>query len=260
MIDTGNVKAPKKMEPKAAEPQQNEVQEAPAGTQVPKNLDTLRDKLEFVAPIGDPSSIDITKVQKKVPGTNKVEEKEIRKPKIVGYMFKALEAMKIPDCGTTARFKTNRMDFEKPWNWKDVPAGTEFQTTPYEMGLLLSQPEFNGQCTGGKYTAICTYRRRKNLKDVEAATGVSAFDTSLRCDGTSLKNMKYIDCLTFEEVTGPGGTKRKIRHIKPGFEKFAPLAEATVRRAKASGGAKGPVVNTMAQEFLKLAQAKGSQK
>lgn len=221
-------------------------------------LGSLRPYLAFVCPLGDPSNQDTTRV--KLPdGT---EDKKITST-IVGYKFKLLKDMRIPDCGTNDGFKKDAMNFEQVENWAEHKEGDIVALTPYETALLLSQEEFNGGCTGGEKPVSCVYQSKGIKGKTGSVATVSAAATtprvSLRAATGSIKDFEIEDVLTFvmKEVNG---VNRKQRTIKPGFEKWAPLAKTATRKT-AGGRSSGEVdatkvANKNAQAFLAFVNSK----
>lgn len=219
---------------------------------------TARKSLAFVRPLGDPSNPDTTRV-KAEDGT---ESRKVTST-IVGYKFKVLEDMQVPDCGTNEGFKNDPMNFVNPNNWVAVKAGTEICLTPFETALLLSQPQFNGGCEGGEKPVSCVYQTKTlKTKAGEVAKASAAAATprvSLRAIGGSIKDFDIEDVLQFtNKVTN--GVTRKIRTINPGFEKWSPLAAQNVRK---TGGSKGSatanakeVANKNAQAFLSFVNSR----
>lgn len=233
-------------EPKTEEPV------APAAQTPEVEIGSARADLAFVCPLGDPSNPDTTKV--KLPDGS--EERKITST-IVGYKFKVLKDMQVPDCGTNEGFKNDPMNFVEQ-KWRDAKAGEIIALTPFETAMLLSQPQFNGGCDGGEKPVSCVYQS-KSLKtkagQVATASAVTAVPrVSLRAATGSIKDFDIEDVLTFtkQEVNG---VTRKLRTMNPGFEKWAPLAASAVR--KTTGGSRDAVdprtvANKNAQAFLAL--------
>lgn len=223
-----------------------------------------RKTVAFVAPLGDPSKQDTTTV-KALDGT---KSKKVTST-IVGYRFRILEDMQIPDCGTNAGLKDDPMNFDVVDRWRPVKAGEEVDLTPFETALLLSQPQFNGGCDGGEKPVSCVYLNKnaksKDGKNVATASAASSAPrVSLRAQNGSIKDYDIIDVLTFESVR-KGNVTVKERTIKPEFKKWAPLAEARVRKSagrasKAAGADDGSRFNPAAQAFLTYVKAKAAQK
>lgn len=215
-----------------------------------------RNDLSFVCPLGDPSNPDTTRI--KLPGGG--EDRKVTST-IVGYKFQVNKDMKVPNCGTNEGFKNDPMNY-KEVAWADAKVGDIIKLTPFETALILSQPEFNGGCDGGEKPVTCVYQT-KLLKtkagEVATASAAAAIPrVSLRAATGSIKDFDIEDVLTFTKQELNGVT-RKIRTIKPGFEKWAPLAAAVVR--KTSGGNKDSVdptsvANKNAQAFLAFVNRK----
>lgn len=231
------------------------VTEAAVDTSV---LGSARAKLAFVRPLGDPSNSDTTKVKLK-DGT---EDTKVTST-IVGYKFKVLEDMMVPDCGTNEGFKKDPMNYANVDGWRQAKAGEEIALTPFETALLLSQPQFNGGCDGGEKPVSCIYQiKQPKAKDGSAITASAATQiprVSLRAAVGSIKDFDIEDVLTFERIENNGRTLKK-RTIKPGFEKWAPLAAEAVRK---SAGAREKVsadptkiANKNAAAFLAFVNAK----
>lgn len=94
------------------------------------------DTLEFVTCLCDPSR-----------KTNRRKNKQdISSYEIVGFKFRALEAMQVPSCPLKPDYKTIFDGGER--TYYQVEANTEFSLNLYETGLLLSRPEFAGAIKG----------------------------------------------------------------------------------------------------------------
>lgn len=230
---------------------------APAG-----ELGIKSDKIVLVAPLGDPSREDVT------PRTvNGVEEKIVTST-IVGYLFKALEDMDVPECGLGDDARKNPMSYKEIGAMKHVAAGETFALTRFETGILLSQPQYNARITGeGKEFAV-VYQKATNAP--KGADGSAAkVDTgrlptvSLRgLNNTSIKDLKMVDVLTFrrEQTTDSQGKPRNQivdRKVVAGYEKWEPLCRQAVRKAAAPGvAADKNVRNASAQAFLAMVAKK----
>lgn len=243
----------------ATAPKQEEVKvEATAtATEEGKNYGSDRKNLAFVCPLGDPSNPDTTKVV----NPDGSEGRKITST-IVGYRFKVLADMKVPNCGTNENFKNDPMNYDNVDAWIDVKAGTEVNLTPFETALLLSGENFNGGCDGGEKPVSCVYQFKtpKSKSGVAKASAVQAAPrVSLRAATGSIKDFAIEDVLTFvkKEVNG---VVRKERTIKPGFEKWAPLAAVATRKSTGRSGkvAADPTTtaNKNAQMFLQYVKAR----
>jgi len=209
--------------------------------------------IEFIAPIGDPSRPDVT--------TDKNGNKT-KTPYIVGYILKALEDIEVPHCGLAEDARKNLMSFIDKNAKVRIPAGTEFQVTRFDVGLLLAAAEFNGRMTGGGKSISAVYQiasqksAKGTLGDASAATAIPT--VSLRTDTGSIKDYPIVECLTFEVIPGENGTVRKNRHIKPGFEYFENLCIAPEARERRTGVGSAPknARNKNAQAFLDIVSKK----
>ena len=93
--------------------------------------------IAFVAPLGDPSHADNTYTK----GANG-ENIKATTAYIVGYRFKALEDMTVPECGLDKDATKNLMSYVDPNGTRQVKAGEEFNLTRFEVGMLLSPAFF----------------------------------------------------------------------------------------------------------------------
>lgn len=95
--------------------------------------------IAFVIALGNPAR------------TNKRTEKgdKIASMECVGYRLKALADVKVPKLTMLADAKNNPMSFDKEKiEFVDVKAGTEFDVTLPELGMLISDPKYAGTFTG----------------------------------------------------------------------------------------------------------------
>lgn len=229
---------------------------APAG-----ELGIKSDKIVLIAPLGDPSREDVT------PRTvNGVEEKIVTST-IVGYLFKALEDMDVPECGLGDDARKNPMSYKEIGATKHVAAGETFALTRFETGVLLSQPQYNARITGEGKEFTVVYQKSANAP--KGADGSAAKvdagrlpTVSLRGIETSIKDLKMVDVLTFrrEQTTdGNGKPRNQIvdRKVVAGYEKWEPLCRAAVRKAAQPGAsADKNVRNASAQAFLAMVAKK----
>lgn len=219
----------------------------------PTNLGSMSDKVEFVAPLGDPSHPDTTK---NADGTAVVT------PYIVGYRFKALADMTVPECGLGDDAKKNLMSYKDKNGTKQVKAGETFDLTRFETGLLLAPEEFNGRITGGGKIYYATFQINglKSKSGQLAATGTASDipTVALKSEGPgSIKDQQIIEVLSFTSEKQENGTTKKNRTINRGFEKWAPLCVAQAPRTSA-GGSSAPknVRNQKAAAFLQIVAKK----
>lgn len=225
---------------------------ANASTENLEGLGSKSGSIEFIAPLGDPSRQD----------TVQGEHGKSVTSYIVGYRFKALEDMEVPECGLDPnRARADLMSFANKDGKKAVKAGEEFDLTRFETGLLLAPVEFNGRITGGgkNFTAVFVVGNSKS-----ATAGKDAIPTvSLRAESGSIKDYNMIDVLTFttKEIGKDSNGKpvnRKERTIKPGFEKWEPLCIPAKRPTREGGVASTPKDrrNENARKFLDIVAAK----
>jgi hypothetical protein len=241
--------------------EENVATEAPATNEAPATQDNSQigidsDKLVFLNPLTDPSQPD-TNYEKDENGN----AKKVVSGTIVGYRLQATIDLDVPDVGLGADAKSNSMSFDatKIENVKHVPAGTPFDVTKFEAGLLLSQERFNAQITGGDKPMVCAYTSvaKKGASGAVVSTGANTVPTiSLRAvnKGESIRNYKSIDVLTFTTTTDPtSGLVRKNRTIVAGFEKWDPLTKVQ-QRVSTGGSATEPVNkrNKGAEAFLAI--------
>lgn len=223
-----------------------------------KIFESKCDKIAFVAAIGDPSRDDVTPAN---------PEKGIEKrvdPTIVGFAFKVLEDMEVPDCGIPEDLKENNMAYVNAQGKKAVKAGEIVHLTRFETGLLLSPEEFNSKATGGEMPVGCTYTIKKETAKSGATATVSSASrvptVSLRPlkTGMSIKDIEMILCLDFTTESKENGQTRKKRVIKPGFEKWESLCKVstTTRTRSTSASAKQATRSKGAVEFLKIVNAR----
>jgi hypothetical protein len=235
--------------------------EAPKAA-APTNLETMSDKIVLIGPLGDPSRDDVTPRI-----VNGVEEK-ITTATIVGYRFKALVDMVVPECGLGDDAKKNIMSYKDVNGTKAVKAGETFDLTRFETGLLLSRPEFNALITGEGQNWSVVYQKTRGVKDADGVATTAGADVlptvSLRGnDGASIKDMPFIDVLTFSKSTVPASTgdgKVRVvvdRKILPGFEKFEPLCQRAPARTSAGSASTGaPTYKKAAGNFLAMVAKK----
>lgn len=215
-------------------------------------LGSKSDTLAFVAPLGDPSHPDTT--------TDKVTGKKTVTPYIVGYRFKALADIEVPECGLDADARKNLMSFKDKNGKKVVKAGETFDLTRFETGLLLASLEFNGRVTGeGKgFTAVyqknAVHSKKGTLGETSAATEIPT--VALKSDDGSIKDYKIIEVLSYTKNTLDNGTVRKNRTINPGFEKFEALCVAQVPRTRRESSAPKTKRNAGAEAFMQIVAKK----
>lgn len=192
--------------------------------------------LAFVCSLGDPSVSDATKLN----------GKPVTLSRIIGYRFRALADMTVPDFGTTARFNGTRLnDAEVTDRFRDVKAGETFDLTRVETMALLSREEF-GMCATGNPEAPVQLVVRFGKAGTEAPQNSAQLpDSQLNLMSgaahKSIKELEIIDVLDYVPNKDGGTFASGTRTLKPEFEgtKFAPRAlnvdQRVVRRGKSSG-------------------------
>ena len=208
----------------------------------------------LVAPLGDPSHPDTTITES---GEKKVTSY------IVGYRFKALADLEVPECGLGDDARTNLMSFKDKNGRRMVKAGETFDLTRFETGMLLAPPEFNGRISGEGKNFYATFQtgtiKTKNGQVAQTTQTNDIPTVSLKPDGKgSIKDMKIIDVLTSKNVQGNGGVVRKERAIIKGFEKWAPLCLEKTRMSSGGSGSSAPANtrNAKAEAFLAIVSKK----
>lgn len=233
---------------------------AAASEAVDPNLGSMSDKIALVAPLGDPSREDRT--PRDVGGKTEV----LVTSTIVGFLFKALADMDVPECGLGEDAKSNPMSFKDMTGVRHVKAGETFALTRFETGLLLSQAAFNAKISGEGRNFVVVYQKGTTAGAPKGADGsaakVSAMKlptVSLRGVETSIKDLKMIDVLTFTSQPSADGKSRVItsKTIVKGYEKWEPLTRATVRKPSTSAGISDKNVrNKSAAAFLAMVNNK----
>ena len=187
-----------------------------------ERLGSKSDKVEFVCALCDPSTPDITPANKEKGTPKKVEST------IVGYAFKVLEDMEVPDCGGGDDMKNNNMSFVNPKGTRMAKAGETIYLTRFETGAFLSQIEFNARATGGDLPVTAVYiKPKEGTKATAKRHSKSIATVALKPinPNSSIKSRKMIDVLTFEKKKLPNGNNTIERTIVPGFEKWEGLCK-----------------------------------
>lgn len=220
-------------------------------------LGSMSDKIEFIAALGDPSRDDVTPANIEKGIAKRVD------PTIVGYAFKVLVDMEIPDCGTGEDLKDNPMSYKDKDGKKMVKAGETIYLTRFETGMLLSRPEFNTRVTGGNMPVCVAYTfygpksKEGNLPTVTSTTRIPSVTLRPAQTGQSIKDIQMIPVLSFTSEKDANGRNRKKRTINPGFEKWAPLcSERTVAARPRTGASQKAARNKKADIFLQIVSGK----
>lgn len=233
---------------------------APAGAEEVANetVGTLSEKIAFVAPLGNPLKDDVTIIKDK-------DGQEIKKvtPFIVGYRMKALEEMDVPDCGTTDNFKKDYMDYADINGTKHVAAGETFDVTPFEMAVMAADPRINRTFSGGERVGICCWSKKEFTGSKSGDVTVKNVPRAvLRLTEGSIKDFNYIEVCSKTVEMDESGKQRKVGHINPGFEKWAPLCKTSARTGGRTAGARSnkPIYDPNAANFMSLLRTKGFNK
>lgn len=230
-----------------------------------KEYGKLADKLAFVCCLGDPSKDDVI-YEKDASGKAKVKRVD---PTIVGYRFKAEVDLEVPDVKPGDDFKSNLMSYTGDTTaTRTVKAGTEFDLTKFETGMLISREEFNGRALGGAIKVSCSYQtqsKKTSSGAIATTKGATVPGIALRAIEGSIKDVPIVPVLKFTTttVTTDNGKQmpRKERQIIEGFEKWEPLCKArVVTGGRSSSGSASNVNkrNDLAAQFLQIAQAKAA--
>lgn len=217
------------------------------------NLGVDADKLEFLGALVDPSQDD----------TIEKDGEKVTTGTIVGYKFKADMDLDVPNVLPGDDFKENKMSFTGDVTATvHVPAGTEFNLTKFETGVLISQERFDGRALKGDKKVGCTYNfaMKKNAAGgVDKAQAVPSIALKAIGAGQSIKDWTMFDVLSFTKEPIPGSTRmRKVRTLKEGYEKFAPLVKQSVRMGgkPASEKSQAATRNKNAEKFLQIVAAR----
>lgn len=188
---------------------------------------TKRDSLAFVSALGDP-----TKKQNR-----SVNNLSLPSYRVVGYRFKVLEDMEIPDIPFKEDGVTDVLDVVDICTMRMVRAGTVVDLNLVETALLLSRPEFAGGCTGEGESVIIDAKFKK-----DRPVPLPALKKTV--PGSVKENMVLIAKMVM------GADNKEIPQIEPGFEKFAVLL-----KKKSAGSKTSTAVNTAGESTKDLAAA-----
>lgn len=192
--------------------------------------------LAFVCSLGDPS----------VPDATKLNGQPVTLSRIVGYRFRALADMQVPDFGTTARFNGPRLnDAEVTDRFREVKAGETFDLTRVETMALLSREEFGMCATGNPDAPVQLVVRFAKMGTEAPQNSAQLPDSQLNLmSGAAYKSIKELPILDVLDYTPSESGDRfasGTRTLKPEFEgtKFAPRAltpeQRVTRRGKSAG-------------------------
>lgn len=203
----------------------------------PSTLGIDSDKWAYVAAITDESVTDKNTI--KDPKTGK--EREIVTGKIIGYVFKALEAgLEYPRTQINSYYRNNMFRFSGAVETKVAKKGEEVQFTVAEILGLASDPRINGVFNGGKFPVTASFTipaNGVNLKLEEDELPVKGFIRPGK-GVVSLKELELRVAITSERKPNPKNPKFPIveRKISKGFERFATAIEEKPTRPTAPTG------------------------
>lgn len=208
--------------------------------------------LEFICALGDPSRME--KGKKKDSDTGKVT------PKTVGAKFRVLSRLQIPESPPQEDFAKNLMSFDKDdiqWVWHE--AGDIVNLTPFEYGLLLSQPNFNTFCLGGDRPVCLTITSaRKDKGALNAITKLPRvtlrpYGTTQTYKDTTIEPVLECKTVIVNELTGQ---RKKVKTIIEGYEKWEPLTiqgeSKRGRKAKSKTADPTKTPNEKAKTYLEM--------
>ena len=187
-------------------------------------------EVEFLACLGDPTR----------RRSRKQDQRDIPTFDVVGYRFKALADIKVPNAPL-------KPDFKHPTDvgeltWEDVKKGEEFYLTVFETGVFISQPQYAGILNGNGEEVRVSFTFARNRKDPLPQLQKASTTGSIKT------NMIEIA----EVVVGPNN--RREGKVKDEYaSKFAVLY--TRRKAAKSGGASRPKTGQAQKELSRAFQA-----
>ena len=198
------------------------------------------DKVAFVCALGDP-----THGQPRREGG-----KDIPSFVVVGYKFKALEDMSIPNAPIVQDYK-NPLDVEFGADVK-VKAGQIFSLNVVETCLLISRTEFGGHFTGEGTHVTLSVRHSKTR--VEPRPILNSADASVKV------NMDLVAEMVGATADNAGTPKVKDEYAEKFgvlFQKRERLSKKGLGREKTSGEASADIAAAFRKYYAdKAAQAK----
>lgn len=204
-----------------------------------EELGKLSDSIALVAVLGDPTDIDTAKV-KDTDENGKETERTSNLPRAVGYRLKNVgtEPVTYFEFGLPENFShSDRLAHNDEFTEKQLAPGEEALLTIYETAALIATPEFNGRFKGGETPISANFSQSSNKEGVETTKENS---TSVRflvnVKGLTIRDLPVEEVLTATQSEKNGRKTYTDRKIKPGYEKFAPVANRT-RKQVTRGGA-----------------------
>lgn len=216
-----------------------------------ETVGTMSDKIALIATLCDPSRPD--KTVRKDPKTGKDYEHVIGT--IVGYQFKALDNIEVPNVGTSIFYKSDGMDFNPETKNATIAVkkGEVFNLTHFETAKMLSTPEYNGEVTGetkGSMKVVIAYQKPgavpKKRPDGRLALPLAYLRAAEK--GVSIRDLKQVPVLDVKQKEVNGAVRKVKSPILPEFEKWAPLAQSravTPSMVKTQSGVKDNVLKFM---------------
>lgn len=186
----------------------------------------------FVACLGNPA---VNKSRKTV------DKGYINASQVVGYKFKALEAIEVPVAPLKAECK-DILDVEPTGTMRAVAAGEEFNLNIVESAMLLAGTLFGGEVTGNGQRVFLSPVSSQTRKDPSPC---------LKKEGGSIKEVTIEIADMIGQVDGKGGTAK----VKPEYEDaFGCLfrARKSTRGKGVSAKAAGESVKDTAAAFRAL--------
>jgi hypothetical protein len=183
--------------------------------------------IQFITCLGNPA-----RVQKRTEaGSNK------NSCQVVGYKLKALEDVEVPEAPITS--KANIMEHGEITS-RLVKAGEEFDVTCFELGALISRPEYAGKFTGGG-DEVMIHVTMSSSRNNEPLTVLKR------------KNSPIKDQMTKIATEQEDGSGRKSYTVDPAYaDKFGILF---ARKKKAGGSAASALTGESPMDLAAAFQA-----
>lgn len=232
------------------------------------NLEIHSKALGIVANLGDPSIDDVATIKNEAG-----EEVKDVKPRVVGYRFKNFgeEPINYVEYGLSKNWKrSDRMNFDDeaaPVSKQLLP-GETVDLTIYEAAFLCSTEQINGRVLGSDYPVHGSFTETRKGRNASVEEAGESADLSFRLTpaagetGFTTRDIPYVEILTFDIEDKDGRKMRKNLQIKPGFERFAVIAENrnAGRRPRKPGAARAATQtrSAAAAKFFEQAKARAA--
>lgn len=179
-------------------------------------------KVAFVVALGNPAKMG-TRTEGKKEGIEVME--------IVGWKFRAVEAVKAPVCKRENIAKSDTMGYSSI-EWIDVPAGGEFTLTPAELSEMIALEEYNGLFTGDPENQVELHVTMPKVGQNKYAPNVTLKKIKISEDTRPIKAV--VDPVATLNPGAPEGSKSiKDYTVLPEYaEKFGYIYEEAVRTGK----------------------------